>query len=217
MCVHESESFILQKDIKYNDGDIKTLYCLAIPRQRNLKSIRDLTGKHLHLLKTIREESLGAIETKLKVKRSKILSFFHYQPTFYHLHVHFTHCEYTGQDRRDCVKLDDVINNIEMVPDYYQRATLTYKMGTQMPLFNILADFGILENENHQETKINEVKIKQNKIKKTKVEEKKKGKKQNTKKRVRQVENEVMLQNQISVEHKEQKVAKKAKVQNNTV
>ena len=143
--VHENESFLLNKDYKFNEGDIKTLYCLAIPTQRDLKSVRDLTGEHLPLLKAIRDESLDAIETKFNINRSKIMSYFHYQPTFYHLHVHFTHCENTSWDKRDCVRLDDAITNIEMLPDYYQRATLTYKVGTQMPLFDILVEKGILE------------------------------------------------------------------------
>ena len=81
------------------------------------------------------------------MKRSKIMSYFHYQPTFYHLHIHFTHCENFAWDKRDNVRLDDAITNIEMLPDYYQRATMTYKVGTQMPLFNILVEKGILEPE----------------------------------------------------------------------
>ena len=30
--VHEHETFYLQKDYKFNDGDITTLYCLAVPK-----------------------------------------------------------------------------------------------------------------------------------------------------------------------------------------
>lgn len=40
-----------------------------------------------------------------------------------------------------------------MIPDYYQRATLSYKLGTQMPLFRILLDKGILEPEPIKEVK----------------------------------------------------------------
>ena len=76
--VHEDPDFYLQKDYKFNEGDIKTLYCLAMPTQRDLKSVRDLTGEHLPLLKAIRDESLEAIETKFNINRSKIMSYFHY-------------------------------------------------------------------------------------------------------------------------------------------
>ena len=30
--VHENEGFFLQKDYKFNEGDITTLYCLALPK-----------------------------------------------------------------------------------------------------------------------------------------------------------------------------------------
>ena len=151
--VHESEGFYLQKDYKFNEGDIKTLYCLALPKQRDLKTVRDLKGEHLPLLKAMRDESLDAIEKKFNVKRSKVLSYFHYQPTFYHLHVHFVHVDRASRESRDCVSLDQCINNIEMIPDYYQRATLCYKLGTQMPLFKILLEKGILQPEPVEEIK----------------------------------------------------------------
>ena len=151
--VHEADGFMLQKDYKFNEGDIATLYCLAFPKQRDLRTVRDLTGAHLPLLKAIRDESLTAIESTFKVNRSKILSYFHYQPTFYHLHVHFVHVDCSTRDTRDSVSLDGVIANLEMLSDYYQRATMTYKIGTQMPLFKVLCEKGVLEPEPVEETK----------------------------------------------------------------
>lgn len=117
--VHESEGFFLQKDYKFNEGDISTLYLLAFPKQRDLFTVRDLTAEHLPLLKAIRDESLEAIESTFKVGRNQIMCYFHYQPTFFHLHVHFVHIDKCMNDTRDCVRLDDCITNIEMVPDYY--------------------------------------------------------------------------------------------------
>jgi len=71
-----------------------------------LKTVRDLKQEHLPMLKAIRDESLDAIEKKFNVSRQKILSFFHYQPTFFHLHVHFVHVDRTARDFRDNVSLD---------------------------------------------------------------------------------------------------------------
>jgi len=61
---------MLQRDWKFNDGDMNTLYCLALPKARDLKSIRDLTGKHLDLLRSIRDESYKAIFEKHGVEKS---------------------------------------------------------------------------------------------------------------------------------------------------
>jgi m7GpppX diphosphatase len=90
--VFENDLFMLQKDWKYNDGDdISTLYCLALVKQKDLLSIRDLTAEHLPLLKSIVEESVPAISKTFDVPKDKILAYFHYHPTYYHLHVHFVH------------------------------------------------------------------------------------------------------------------------------
>lgn len=145
--VVEHQDFYMQKDFKFNEGDLTTLYCLAVPKQRDLRSVRDLTADHLPLLKAIRDECLAAIEKTFNVPSAKIMSYFHYQPTFYHLHAHFVHVERTMRDTRENVSLDSVIANIEMVPDFYQRTTLTYKVGTQMPLFKVLVDHGVLQPE----------------------------------------------------------------------
>jgi m7GpppX diphosphatase len=117
--VFENEHFMLQKDIKFNEGDdIQTLYCLAIPKQRDLKSIRDLNASHLPLLKSMLEECYPAMEKMFGLKKNKFKpAFFHYQPTYYHLHVHFIHVVATPHD--NSVSLEQVIFNIEMASDYY--------------------------------------------------------------------------------------------------
>ena len=148
--VFENEHFMLQKDWKYNEGDMSTLYCLAIVKNQyaNLKTVRDLKSEHLPMLKSIRDDSMRAIEQKFGVDKVHIKSYFHYQPTYYHLHIHFVHVECAhADDVRVFVDLDSVIQNIEMMDDYYQRATLSYPVGTQMPLFKILAEKGILQEE----------------------------------------------------------------------
>lgn len=67
LTVFENEHFKLQKDFKFNEGDLQTLYLLAIPTTRTLKSVRDLSADHLPMLKSILAESYKVIETKFKV------------------------------------------------------------------------------------------------------------------------------------------------------
>lgn len=54
--------FIMVPDLKWN-GEIDSLYLLAIINRRDIKSIRDLTDEHLPLLKNIKEK--GAVSTCL--------------------------------------------------------------------------------------------------------------------------------------------------------
>ena len=60
--VFENDQFYFNKDWAFNHFDINSLYCLAIPRQRDLQSVRDLTVEHLPLLRSIRDECLKAIK-----------------------------------------------------------------------------------------------------------------------------------------------------------
>ena len=67
----------------------------------------------------MRDESLAGIEKRFGVPRAKIAAYFHYQPTFFHIHVHFVHVDRTMRDTRENVALDAVIANIEMISDFY--------------------------------------------------------------------------------------------------
>ncbi|XP_011314053.1 m7GpppX diphosphatase [Fopius arisanus] len=120
--------FVLVKDLKWDD-QIQTLYLLAITRQR-IPSIRELNATHLPLLKNIKENACKIIEERYHVPRSELKIFFHYQPSFYHLHVHFTSfgVENAGAIIEKGHLLTTVINNIEMVPDYYQKAVLLFRV-----------------------------------------------------------------------------------------
>ena len=135
--VHDHALFKLIKGWEFNDGDLETLYCLAVPKQRDLMTIRDLKKEHLPLLKSMREESLEAIEKKYGIKRCNIRAFFHYLPTYYHLHIHFVHVKmvqtvscHVGR----AILLDDVIDNIELyspnqdIGDYYQKKTIVQEI-----------------------------------------------------------------------------------------
>ncbi len=92
----ENEHFKLGKDYKFNEGDLKTLYLLAIPKTvitKSLFSIRDLTGDHLPMLKSICSESYKVIEEKFGLPAHKVRAYFHYLPTYWLVHVHFTHVD----------------------------------------------------------------------------------------------------------------------------
>lgn len=119
--------FVLLPDYKWN-GEIESLYLLAIVMDRDIKSLRDLTEEHLPLLEKIKAKSLESIKSKYGVEAKQIRAYFHYQPSMYHLHVHFTILKYDAPGIF-CEKshlLSTVINNIKLVSDYYQKSTLTF-------------------------------------------------------------------------------------------
>lgn len=124
----DKNGFILLPDLKWDGKTKDTLYCVALPRRRDIKSIRCLTSDHLDLLKNIRDQGISAITKKFNLNRSQLRIYFHYLPSFYHLHVHFTYLKYEAPGIF-CEKshlLDTVINNIELISGYYQKSILSF-------------------------------------------------------------------------------------------
>lgn len=75
--------------------------------------------------------------------KNKIRAFFHYHPTFYHLHVHFTHVKLTKKVSLQvgrAISLHEVIDNIENFSpdkekgDFYQKKSIVIeiKVGTKL-------------------------------------------------------------------------------------
>lgn len=134
-----TNGFIILPDLKWDGKTLETLYLIAIVHRHSLKSLRDLNETHLPLLKNIRDKGISIIQEKYGVERSQLRIYLHYQPSFYHLHVHFTYLKYEAPGIR-CERshlLDTVIDNIELMPDYYQRATLSFVLNDTHSLFKI--------------------------------------------------------------------------------
>lgn len=134
--------FMLLPDLKWDGINTATLYCTAIVLDRTIKSIRDLREQHLPLLENIRTKSLKAIEGKYSMPPTQIRAYFHYQPSYYHLHVHFNYIKYDAPgifvDKAHL--LDTVIDNIKMIPDYYQKATLNFVARANDKLYKAFED-----------------------------------------------------------------------------
>lgn len=89
-------------DLKWDGKTLETFYAIAIVHQLNIKSLRSLTSDHLPLLKNIQQKGFATIREKYNLDETQLRVYIHYQPSFYHLHVHFTflkheapgiHCE----------------------------------------------------------------------------------------------------------------------------
>ncbi|KAI5477564.1 scavenger mRNA-decapping enzyme DcpS [Pseudohyphozyma bogoriensis] len=143
--------FVLTPDLKWDQTNMSSLYLLVLTQSRSIKSMRDLRPSHLPLLKKIRKEAERAAIAKYGIDKGELRMFVHYQPTYYHFHVHVTHLNYVGFPGITVGQahlLDDIIDNLELdaasessfTPTYYERRTLTYALGTEHPLFPVLKD-----------------------------------------------------------------------------
>jgi len=118
------------------------LYCLGIVKISDIASLRDLRGAHRRLLEDMRSEGLAAIESVYGVACDQVRVFVHYQPQFYHFHVHFTRLENeTGCAVERGHLLSDILQNLEGDGEYYAKRTITYKLKKGSALENLIASY----------------------------------------------------------------------------
>ncbi|OQS06753.1 scavenger mRNA-decapping enzyme DcpS [Thraustotheca clavata] len=128
-----SNGFLLLPDTKWaRSSHIESLYCLALVQDKKIRSLRDLTGKHLGLLRNVRDKCLELIATKYGVPATSIRVFVHYQPSYYHFHIHFAHIKVPfGIFVGKAILLEDIIYNLSQDDDHYKKATISFVVGEQ--------------------------------------------------------------------------------------
>ena len=154
--LHACDAFVVNVDTKWSthgpfDADRATwrgadwtrdLYLLAISKDASLKSMRDLRGPDgAGLCRAMRAALLRCAADVYGVPATKLRVFFHYQPQFYRLHAHCTRAEHTnpGCECDRAHLLTTVAANLDLAPDYYARAPLTYKLRVGEKLHGLLS------------------------------------------------------------------------------
>ena len=95
---------------------------------------------------------LLSISGRYGVHQSQIRAYFHYQPSYYHLHVHFTHVKYNapGTKVEHAHLLTSVIENIRKQSNHYSQALLPFSVKESSGLYQAYEkagyDFGKNEN-----------------------------------------------------------------------
>ncbi|OSD07828.1 scavenger mRNA decapping enzyme [Trametes coccinea BRFM310] len=137
--------YLILPDMKWDLVTISSLYLVAIAFNRNVRSLRDLNKSHLGMLKSIRREAVRVVKERWGLDYGSLRMFIHYQPSYYHFHVHIVNVSYQGLPGMSAGQahlLDDIISLIECDPDdgpsILQRMTLTYALGEQHGLYEAM-------------------------------------------------------------------------------
>lgn len=124
--LYRDDQCIVIPTYTWDSKNEKKLHILCLPTDTSLRSIRDLETKNVLLLEHMRSVTVQQIEEKYGLKEDKLKMFFHYNPSTYHLHIHFintshTKCRSSIEYSHD---LDSVIFNLKMDSDYYKKIKL---------------------------------------------------------------------------------------------
>jgi len=143
-----SFGYMIIPDMKWNLETVSDLYLLALCTTNGIRSLRDLRKVHVPVLKNIKAEATRVVNTRWKNdgKDVSLRMFIHYQPSYYHFHIHIVNANHPmgfGMAVGQAHLLDDIISMLELDPDggpsIIERMTFTYGLGEQHALYPLLA------------------------------------------------------------------------------
>ncbi|NXP38985.1 DCPS diphosphatase, partial [Leiothrix lutea] len=149
--VHEnpdpSNGFVLVPDLKWNQNQVGSsgLWCGAeLSGGVPAGSCLHITYSKNPLSSALCFPSQEAIVKRFGVPGSQLRIYLHYQPSYHHLHVHFTALGYDapGSSVERAHLLADVIDNLAMDSTYYQKRALTFPLRADEPLFKKFQEAG---------------------------------------------------------------------------
>ena len=102
------------------------MHILSFPINKKLRCIRDLRGDHIPLLEHMKKVTIETITKIYKLYESQLKIFVHYDPSTYHLHIHFMYIEYIeGYSSVEYShEINSVIYNLSIDNDYYKKIVL---------------------------------------------------------------------------------------------
>ena len=119
--------FVLLPDLKRDLVSLSSLYFVAIVMRNDIASLRDLNSSHIPYLTLLREQILIAIKDKYGLDRSQLLLYIHYQPSYYHFHIHVTHIDLGRRGSSFSILLDNVIDQLQFLgPEGFLQSTFSY-------------------------------------------------------------------------------------------
>lgn len=108
-------NFMILPDMKWDLKTLASLYLVALVRDRNIRSLRDLRKQHVGILKSIRKEAERVVLEKWGLEKGSLRMYIHYQPSYCkvlfffleygarlfeirtdHFHVHIVNANQTG-------------------------------------------------------------------------------------------------------------------------
>lgn len=144
--------FTLVLDYRWSGQHLNDLHCLGIVQRSDLTCLRDLRTAHVPLLKRMLCKSRTLLSKKYtilsednqpaqRLDEDQIVAYFHYPPTFYHIHMHFIHVNSSMNPSIRAGRAhvaEEVIRNLELDSDYYSKRVMTIFLHENSPMFEVV-------------------------------------------------------------------------------
>lgn len=124
--LYRDEQCVIIPTYMWDCINIEKMHILCLPTDISLRSIRSLNSSHIPLLEHMKKVSLNIIKQIYNIDEHYVKMFFHYEPSTYHLHIHFVNVAH--HEARSSVEyshdLNNVIFNLSLFSDYYKQIVL---------------------------------------------------------------------------------------------
>ncbi|KAF5688393.1 Scavenger mRNA-decapping enzyme [Fusarium circinatum] len=88
------EGFLMLPDLNWDRKTLDALHLLALVERRDIWSLRDLRKKHIPWLQHMKTHLIDAtVKTYPSIEPDQLKLYVHYQPTYYHFHIHIVHVQ----------------------------------------------------------------------------------------------------------------------------
>lgn len=117
-----------------------TLNWLAILKDQNIKTLRELRGEHVPMLRDLRHRCLEKIQEETGKTPDQVMVYLHYHPSVYQVHIHFAY-PYLQYGHRDVYRvhlLDSVIHNLTVDGEYYKNACIPVSVSKESVLYKLV-------------------------------------------------------------------------------
>ncbi|KAH3668679.1 hypothetical protein OGAPHI_002433 [Ogataea philodendri] len=140
--VYKNDDFVLIPDMKWDGTTMESLYLCGIVFRDDIASIRDLNESHIEYLTKILTTLKTVVPQKYNIRADELRVFVHYQPSYYHFHIHVVNASYNGLGQSilagKAILLEEVIDNLRFLgPKGYQQRTLTYAINESHKLWEL--------------------------------------------------------------------------------
>jgi m7GpppX diphosphatase len=137
------EGFLMLPDLNWDRKTLSSLHLLALVERRDIWSVRDLKKMHVSWLHHMRSKILDAtVKLYPELEKDQLKLYVHYQPTYYHFHIHIVHVGLEAgstQATGKALGLENIISQLETLQGGEEAGmagvSLTYHLGEQSELW----------------------------------------------------------------------------------
>lgn len=94
--IYKDDDYMILPDMKWDGKNVENLYVCALVLSESFASIRDFNIEHVAYLERIYQSILKEVSSKYDIGADKLSVYVHYQPTYYHFHIHIVNVEFEG-------------------------------------------------------------------------------------------------------------------------